>query len=90
MIYIASFFVTFFYVFAKAFQQRNVTFDRYIAIIPLSFIMATGEYFIVAIIGVTAVNHGVTESAWLILSNGLGGGIGAISAILLHKKVFSA
>lgn len=87
--YFISFLVTFFYVFAKAFQQRNVVFDRYIAILPLSFVMAAGEYVIVALIGITTVNHGIEAGIGLIIANGLGGGIGAIGAILLHKKVFN-
>lgn len=89
MIYVISFFVTFFYVFAKAFQQRNVAFDKYAAILPVSMIMAAGEYIIVAIIGITVVNHGVSEGAGLIVANGFGGGLGAICAIILHKKVFN-
>lgn len=78
----------FVFVFFKAFQQRNVAFMHYWWVMPISFCMAGTEVFAVGIIAVGAI----TAESWLELIPyafmlGLLGGLGAIVAMWLHKKV---
>lgn len=80
---IAIFFASFFFVAIKAFQQRNVAFDHYLAIIPTSLIMAVAEAYIIVKIATTGY-----YSISLVLSMGLGAGLGALGASILHKKIF--
>jgi hypothetical protein len=78
----------FVFVFFKAFQQRNVAFMHYGWVMPISFCMSTTEVFAVGIIAVGAVE---ATHWWHMLPYafclGVGGGIGAITAMWLHKKV---
>jgi hypothetical protein len=78
----------FVFVFFKAFQQRNVAFMHYWWVMPISFCMASTEVFAVGIIAVGAI----TAESWFELVPyafmlGLLGGLGAIVAMWLHKKV---
>lgn len=76
----AAFGASFLFVFLKAFQQRNVAFDHYRWIMPVSLGMAATEVYVIA----QVVNYG-----WhilLVLSVGLGAGLGALSAMVLHRK----
>lgn len=66
----------------KAFQQRNVAFDSYLAIMPTSFGLALTEVYVIARIAE------VGFEAWLICALGLGGGAGCLVAMLLHKRFF--
>jgi hypothetical protein len=68
------------YVLLRALQQRNVAFDNYLWIIPVSYLMASLDVFIVAF---------VAHLGWsipIVLANGTGGFLGAISAMLFHKR----
>ena len=69
-----------FYVFLRAFQQRNVAFDKYKWIMPVSYLMAIADVYIIALIA---------RLQWdliLVLCLGTGSGIGALVAMILHKK----
>lgn len=66
------------YVFVKAFQQQNVIHQEYKWVLPVSFIMAACE---VSIIGMVAWN----KSFWMIIPIGLGGGIGCMTSMYIHK-----
>lgn len=77
---ILAFFSSYIFVFLKAFQQRNVAFDNYFWVIPTSMSMGFVEYVTVFLI----VKMGYNIP--LILGAGLGAGLGALSAMLLHKK----
>jgi len=82
LIYLATFGASFVFIFLRAFQQRNVAFDNYIAILPVSLMMAVVEVFVVANIATQGYH-------WpLVLTIGLGSGSGALSAALLHKRIF--
>jgi hypothetical protein len=85
MIFIV-FFLSLVYVFLKAFQQRNVTLDTKLTILPISLFMGICEYAGMGIAGVTAANEGVLASAVLGLGAGLGGAVGCYTAIYLHKR----
>jgi hypothetical protein len=68
------------YVLCRAFQQRNVAFDNYKWVIPVSYCMATIDVFIVAFIA---------HAGWtplIVFANGTGAAAGAITAMWLHKR----
>ena len=68
------------YVLLRAFQQRNVAFLNYAWIVPTSYFMAVMDVFIVAFIAHAG------WSAGIVLANGTGGCLGALSAMWLHKR----
>lgn len=70
------------FVFLKAFQQRNVAFDHYWPVVPLSVLMAATEVYVIA----TVVRIGYDPA--LVLGVGVGGGAGCLVAMLLHKRIF--
>lgn len=68
------------YVLLRALQQRNVAFDNYLWIVPVSYCMASVDIFVVAFIAHTGWQ-------WpLVVANGSGAALGAISAMLFHNK----
>lgn len=79
MLYLALAGASFLFVFLKAFQQRNVAFDNYIAVIPISIMMASVEVFTVTKVAAAGWSWGV------VLAIGLASGTGAITAMLSHK-----
>ena len=80
----------FIFVFFKAFQQRNVAFMHYRWIMPISYMMATTEVFIISLVAHKAVQGITPELLWFALTIGTGGGLGAVAAMYLHKKHVSA
>lgn len=73
---------TFAFIFLKAFQQRNVAFNNYIAVFPTSIGMAAMEVFTVT---------KVAANGWtlpVVLAIGSAAGTGALAAMLLHNKLF--
>lgn len=82
MIYALLAAAQFAFVFLKAFQQRNVAFDNFIAVIPVSLLMAATEVFVVVQVATAGWNLGV------VLSVGLASGFGAVSAMVLHRRIF--
>lgn len=70
------------FVFLKAFQQRNVAFDHYWPVLPISWCMfSTEAYVIVA----------VASRGWdlaFVAAVGTASGIGAMLAMALHKYLF--
>lgn len=79
---ISTFIASYAFIFLKAFQQRNVAFDNYLLIIPISLAMAFTEFYVFA----NFIEHGY--SIWLVSIIGLGSGLGALTAALFHKKWF--
>ena len=76
------FLASFLAVFLKAFQQRNVVADKYLAVPIVSFGMAFSEVFIV--LGV--VDYGLAIATVLLM--GSGGTLGCLSAMIAHKRMF--
>ena len=72
----------FFYVFARAFQQRNVAFGNYAWVMPFSFAMATIDVFVVATVARTGFAWGI------VLAMAVGGGAGAMAAMNIHERWF--
>ena len=83
MIYIYMFIAHFLYVFLKAFQQRNVAFDHYKMIVPISYGMALMEVFVIASIA----TRGFTVLS--VVALGTAGGLGALLAMWSHKKILT-
>jgi len=87
MIYLSAFAVSFLYVFLKATQQLNVVHHKLLWIWPVSLGMGLCEVFLVGSIAITAYNDGWTEMTVLGASLGTGGAVGAILAMILHKRI---
>ena len=79
--------ITFFYVFAKAFQQRNVVFNKFWSIPIVSYIMAYCELAGFGIGVLDIANNGWDRLIILGFAHGTGGTLGCWSAIWLHRKV---
>lgn len=78
--YMAIFFAAFTLVFFKSFQQRNVAYENYFAIIPTSLFLAAAEFLAIAYIA----SIGMQPIAILVYA--LGAGTGSLGATILHKK----
>jgi hypothetical protein len=79
MIYALAFAASFVFVLLKAFQQLNVVHHQVWWIMPVSFGMATCEVMVVA-------NVATAGWGWIVLPIGLGGGLGCLSAMWLHRR----
>lgn len=79
-LYLALFMCSFIFVAVKAFQQLNVTLGYPKLVIPTSLAMAGCEVFLVWQIA----SAGWSVPVWL--STGLGGGLGCLLSMRLHKR----
>ncbi len=86
---VTLFATNFLYIALKAFQQKNVMHDKYMAMIPTSCAMAVCEYFITGTIATIAVVNSNTfvETAINVASIGLGGGLGSVLATYQHNRM---
>ncbi len=85
---ITTFFASFVFIFLKAFQQRNVAFDHLSAIVPCSMLMAFAEFIVIGNVAVAAVlDVPFIYKAGVVLVIGLGSGLGALIATIIHKRV---
>jgi hypothetical protein len=76
----------FFYIFLKAWQQRNVAFMHYgWAAITNAFLVAT-EIFVMGNIAVTVVTKSPLEVLYLFIAMSIGGGSGCILSMYIHNK----
>lgn len=78
----------FIFVFFKAFQQRNVAFNHYRWVLPISYAMSATEVIVISLIAVEASQGLNWQLVYFALSIGTGGGLGAILAMRLHNKMF--
>ncbi len=77
----------FLYVFFKAAQQKNVAFDHYKWIMPISYAMAFTEVMVVSLIARNAATHGISlDLIWFALAIGTGGVTGALLSMYLHNR----
>lgn len=79
-VYLAAGIVSFVNVFFKAFQQLNVVHHKIYWIIPVSYVMAACEVFIIWQIA-------TAQNLWLLFPIGTGAGIGCILSMVLHKRL---
>lgn len=82
LLYLSLAAASFAYVFLKAFQQRSVQDDNFIAILPVSLGLASMEVFTVSKVAATGWHPLV------VLSIGTAAGTGAMTAMLLHRRLF--
>lgn len=78
MTYALAFGASFIFIFLKAFQQLNVVHRQYLLVVPTSMAMSACE---VAVIYLVAKQGW----GWLVVATGLGGGLGCVAAMFLHK-----
>ena len=77
----------FVYVFFKAVQQKNVAFDHFRWIMPVSYCMAITEVLVISIIAITAVKADSILSMFaMVVAIGTGGGLGALTAMYVHIR----
>jgi len=79
--FFALFMAQYIFVFLKAFQQRSVAFDHYRWVVPTSMLMASAEVFLIAQIAHLGLSP---QTVLAVFAVGLGGGLGAISAMRVH------
>lgn len=80
LIWMVLFLVNVLYIFLKAFQQLNVVHDKYLWIAPVSLCMALCE-----VISIGAI--ATYRDLWLAVPIGLGGAVGCLVAMCMHKKL---
>lgn len=78
MLYLTAFCVSFVFVGLKSLQQLNVVQGRYLAVMPVSMLLAVAEVTIIASV--------VKSSLIIALPIGLGGGLGCCTAIFLNRR----
>ncbi len=81
-------FAYFIFVFFKAFQQRNVAFNHYGWVLPISYAMSLTEVIVISFIAHEAARGLSWNILWYAASIGTGGGLGAIIAMWTHNKLF--
>lgn len=69
-------------IFLRAFQQRNVAYNHYLAVMPISLCMAAVEVFTIAVVAASGFDLSY------VISVGLGGGLGCISSMYVHNRMF--
>lgn len=76
------FFASFFYVGISAFQQRNITHNRYVAMFGTTIVRA----FVEAAVVIAYVSQGFHWPT--VLAIGIGGGLGCVVSVKLSKRIF--
>ncbi len=77
----------FIFVFFKAFQQRNVSFEHYKWIMPIAYCMAITEILVYSIVAIKAVSvTSAFEMIPMVFTVGTGGGLGALIATWVHHR----
>lgn len=76
----------FLYVFFKAFQQKNVAFNHYWWVMPISYAMSFTEVLVISLIAFKAAQGLEWGLVWFALSIGTGGGTGAMLAMYVHNR----
>jgi len=79
--------IGFFKVAARAFQQKNVMNDKYVSIIPVSYLMGIFEVAFAGLSVTKIIADGWLQILPIAFAYGTGGWIGCWFAIWLHKKV---
>jgi hypothetical protein len=85
MLYILSFILSFFSIFFKSFAQQNVQYRRKKMIIPTSLILAYMELFTIGLFVNNFMTESLKSSIMLALLIGIGGGLGSIVSLDVHK-----
>lgn len=76
----------FVYVFFKAFQQKNVAFNHYKWVMPISYGMAFMEVLVISLVAFQASKGITPDLIWFAVAIGSGGGLGALTAMWIHNR----
>jgi hypothetical protein len=79
MTWAAAFGLNFVYIFLKAIQQLNVVHNQFRWVVPTSILMGVCEVGIVLLVV-------RVDSLYIGIINGIGAGLGAVTAIITHRK----
>jgi anaerobic glycerol-3-phosphate dehydrogenase len=79
MIHLTAFAAAYVFIFLRAFQQLNVVRGNKVLIVPTSVGMAACEVYT---IGAVVLNGW----GWIVVTIGVGSGLGAICAMWVHKR----
>ena len=79
-LFTASFAASYLFIMLKALQQLHVQHAEYWKLLPTSLAMTLCEVFVVA-------NVAKQGFGWLVLPIGVGSGLGAMTAVWLHKRM---
>lgn len=79
----AAFAAAFVFVFLKSWQQQNVVYQKYLWILPTSMAMAACEGYVVWQLA-------TAFKAVLVITIGLGSGLGCMAATYLHHRFVHA
>lgn len=74
---------SFFSIFLKAFQQKNVMGNKYMAVPFTTYGMAVCEVFVIGSVATT----GITLAA--VNGIALGGALGCLAGMFIHNRIFS-
>jgi len=85
--FLAVLLASFVYVAAKAFQQLNVVHDYYKLVPVVSVVMAVCEVGLGGNIAIRAVGADLWGLAFTVLAMSFGASAGAISSMVLHKRM---
>ena len=82
----------FIFVFFKAFQQRNVSWMKYVSVMPISYMMAFSEVIVISTVSYVGIKlfpisiDSLISIAPMMFAIGTGGGLGAMLGMFLHNK----
>ena len=76
----------FIFIFLKAFQQRNVAFLHYWAVIPTSALMVIAEMYIIGMVAAAFITRSVDVPLTVALVTG--SSLGCIASMWSHAKLF--
>ena len=76
----------FVFVFFKAFQQKNVAFNHYKWILPISYAMSMTEVLVISLIAVEASQGWSWGLIMFGVTIGTGGGLGALASMWIHNR----
>jgi len=81
MIYLSAFLTSTVYVFLRAFQQQTVMRGNYWLVTPVSMAMGWCDAFLIV--------HIARTGGWIWLSTGIGGALGCMAGMYLHRRYFN-
>jgi uncharacterized protein YebE (UPF0316 family) len=86
MIFITLFFINVCYIGAKAFQQLNVVHHNKKGVVITGMLLGLFEVMLLGTVSIEFVNKGL-DALWLAIPVGLGGAVGCLVSMALHKKL---
>lgn len=82
MIYVSAFLTSTLYVFLRAFQQQTVIRGNYLLVTPVSMAMGWCDVYLIF--------HIARTGGWIWLATGIGGALGCMAGMYLHRRYFNS